>query len=337
MANLIESAVFDSGIYRLETLDAVVGGETGISNKQAKSLGNRTLYLKQHLDAAATAITTQGTAVADHTTKLNALTASRLVSDGINFSKGQLAITSGSPYDIPADAVGKFIRIVPNGNSITVRVPALAGVNIGSAFFISFNDTTGLYLAFKALISSVDGTIVGDVENFRNGDSLIIEKYDATTWQLFVLNKSNTEEPGTIKYFATATPPAGYIAANGAAISRTTYARLFAVIGVQNGVGDGTTTFNIPDGRGVVIRGWDNGRGLDPSRVFGSYQADELKSHNHQGGGEGIGNTYGGGSLTGNRTYPPGPGASYFNANTSSTGGSETRGKNIALLACIKY
>lgn len=70
---------------------------------------------------------------------------------------------------------------------------------------------------------------------------------------------------------------------NGAAVSRTTYADLFAVIGTKHGSGDGSTTFNLPDYRGVVLRGRDRGRGYDktPNRDFGSYQADDNKSHFH--------------------------------------------------------
>ena len=49
-----------------------------------------------------------------------------------------------------------------------------------------------------------------------------------------------------------ATVPAGYLQENGAAVSRTTYAALFAVIGTVHGVGDGSTTFNLPDSRGRV-------------------------------------------------------------------------------------
>jgi len=59
---------------------------------------------------------------------------------------------------------------------------------------------------------------------------------------------------------------------DGRALSRTTYSALFAIMGITHGSGDGATTFNIPDKRGVVTRGWDNGRGLDVGRVFGSYQ-----------------------------------------------------------------
>ena len=52
---------------------------------------------------------------------------------------------------------------------------------------------------------------------------------------------------GTVEYFATATPPAGYLKADGAAVGRETYPDLFAAIGTAFGEGDGSTTFNLPD------------------------------------------------------------------------------------------
>jgi microcystin-dependent protein len=61
---------------------------------------------------------------------------------------------------------------------------------------------------------------------------------------------------------------------DGSAVSRTTYANLFSVIGTTWGVGDGSTTFNIPDLRGVKLRGKDGGKGLDPDRASrGAIQA----------------------------------------------------------------
>lgn len=51
MANVAETASFDAGVYRIETTDPVIGGETGIANKGIKNLANRTLYLKGHVDA----------------------------------------------------------------------------------------------------------------------------------------------------------------------------------------------------------------------------------------------------------------------------------------------
>lgn len=60
-------------------------------------------------------------------------------------------------------------------------------------------------------------------------------------------------------------------------------ARLFEVIGTIYGAGDGATTANLPDGRGVFPRGLDDGRGLDPGRKLGEVQLDAIRSHDHTG------------------------------------------------------
>lgn len=68
---------------------------------------------------------------------------------------------------------------------------------------------------------------------------------------------------------------------DGRAISRTTYATLYSLIGTSFGVGDGSTTFNIPDYRGLFLRGWNGGSSRDAGRVFGSIQQSGLPNHNH--------------------------------------------------------
>ena len=61
---------------------------------------------------------------------------------------------------------------------------------------------------------------------------------------------------GTIVAFGNTTAPTGYLACNDAAVSRTTYARLFATIGTSFGVGDGSGNFNVPDLRDRVPLGF---------------------------------------------------------------------------------
>lgn len=73
-----------------------------------------------------------------------------------------------------------------------------------------------------------------------------------------------------------------WLKCDGAAVSRTTYAYLFAKIGGTYGAGNGSTTFNLPDFRGVFPRGLDEGRGLDTGRTLGNtVQEDQNKSHSH--------------------------------------------------------
>jgi microcystin-dependent protein len=142
---------------------------------------------------------------------------------------------------------------------------------------------------------------------------------------------------GMVSYFAMRTAPIGWLKCNGDLVSRTTYSALFAAIGTTFGTGDGSTTFRLPDLRGEFTRGWDDGRNIDisggVSRVFGTTQADELRSHRHY-----ISNSSTLGSDENVLHYGDmGGGDNQDGTYTRFTGGSETRPRNVALLACIKY
>lgn len=144
--------------------------------------------------------------------------------------------------------------------------------------------------------------------------------------------------PGTVQFYAANTAPTGWVKANGAALSRTTYAALFAAIGTTYGVGDGSTTFTLPDMRGEFPRGWDDGRGIDSGRTIGTAQADIIKTHDHTltvqsrfgtGGGAGF--------AAGWSRHDTGTTGASYTTNTGNTEGTETRPRNIALLAIIKF
>ncbi len=172
----------------------------------------------------------------------------------------------------------------------------------------------------------------------------------------YVLNAIG-DRAGAIEYFARTTAPNGYLKANGAAVSRTTYATLFAAIGTSFGAGDGSTTFNLPDLRGEFIRGWDDSRGVDSGRTFGSLQSGQNASHSHAATASNAGAHSHTTSVKADRANGEGN-AVYGDENwysdnvplTSSvagdhthtisiaaSGGNESRPRNIALLACIKY
>lgn len=141
---------------------------------------------------------------------------------------------------------------------------------------------------------------------------------------------------GTIIAFAASAAPSGFLKCNGAEIDRTTYAALFAAIGTAFGAGDGASTFNLPDLRGEFLRGWDDGRGIDVDRVFGSEQLDAMQGHIHNGtvGGSGSGVQSG--------TNWPRTGGSVGSPVSDGVNGdprtaAETRPRNVAVLYCIKY
>lgn len=155
--------------------------------------------------------------------------------------------------------------------------------------------------------------------------------------------------------------PDGWLLCHGAAVSRTTYAGLFAVIGTAWGQGDGSTTFNLPDMRGLFLRGRDKGAGNDPNAGtrtaiatggatgdnVGSYQDDEVKQHTHTGAiTTGFRGRWGDGKVgTGGHAYGS-VRAMSTSATTGLTGGTykegtantnESRPVNIAVNWIIKY
>ncbi|OKO48300.1 phage tail protein [Pseudomonas sp. BTN1] len=136
---------------------------------------------------------------------------------------------------------------------------------------------------------------------------------------------------GTTIAFAGPTVPTGFLKENGAAVSRTTYANLFAAIGTTYGAGDGSTTFNLPDSRGEFIRGADEGRGVEPGRTVGSWVDSQNKSHTHVYGAQHK--TDYGLSATGIQGVSPGK----VMYETTASGGDEARPRSTARLMCIKY
>ncbi|MEA5670206.1 phage tail protein [Pseudomonas sp. MH2] len=95
------------------------------------------------------------------------------------------------------------------------------------------------------------------------------------------LSPDSIVPPGTmIQTFSRKAPP-GTLRANGAAVSRTTFARLFAELGTLYGAGDGVSTFNLPDTRGLFIRDVDDGRGFDPGRIQATVQYSQNLNHTH--------------------------------------------------------
>lgn len=104
----------------------------------------------------------------------------------------------------------------------------------------------------------------------------------ATTAALNNLNQQISDSlVGMVAAFDMEIAPPGWLKRNGADVSRTAYAKLFAVVGTRYGAGDGSTTFNVGDSRGVFIRGLDESRGIDPGRELGTLQQGQNESHGH--------------------------------------------------------
>lgn len=143
---------------------------------------------------------------------------------------------------------------------------------------------------------------------------------------------TSINEIGVVTYFATPTVPAGWLGADGSYQSSTAYPDLYKTLGTTYGpikLEDNITKFKLPDLRGEFIRGWDNGKGVDAGRTFGTSQEDAFKSHKHSYLSKGADNpSYNAWNGHGGVGMQP--------TDTGLTGGGETRPRNIALLPCIR-
>jgi microcystin-dependent protein len=173
---------------------------------------------------------------------------------------------------------------------------------------------------------------------------------------------------GRIEEYAAAIPPRNTIKANGAELSRVLFWRLFKHAQEsgnlveqgskqrgQYGTGNGSTSFTIPDRRGVVGRGFDDGAGLDSAPTLGRFQNDENKSHSHGMAGAGnhthnVAKVMGQAGTSYSAQYAAGIGNTVggTHQNTSSAAGnhahsihaqgaSENTVKNVSFMYCIRY
>ena len=245
MANVTETAQWDAGVYQLETTDLVQGGAAGVSNNQAKNLANRTVWLKQqatfkHLKRGVVSPYLEVVGSATVTVNKASDVYGKIVPVYHNDPGGvDTGILSLSTADMTADDYGTVVRFV---------VSSIEGVKVQV---------------------KVGGTTLGELDSGTGYSVEVV--WNGTTWELNTDSSFSTV--GQVAAYARNSAPQGWLKCNGAAISRSTYASLFKIIGTTFGAGNGTTTFNLPDLRGEFIRGWDDARGIDTGRAFGSAQA----------------------------------------------------------------
>lgn len=222
--------------------------------------------------------------------------------------------------------------------NVVITFPA-----IGRTYFVA-NNTTG---NFSVTLARSGGGTTAVIRQGRNG-FFVLTSAGVTAQTI------DDVPTGAIFCFGANAAPSGYLECDGSAVSRTTYAALFGVIGTTFGAGNGTTTFNIPDMRGYFARGWDHGRGIDTGRVFGSNQTGMVGPHNHTftgtplathlhsyvagDNGSDLGPHWGGGGYKGSQVtlQTQGTSAGTPAGTIANNSGTETRPVNVALLYMVK-
>lgn len=246
-------------------------------------------------------------------------------------------------------------------NTQTISSGSFTGVDGQTLYFLAGYSNTG------AMTLNVNGTgAIAVLKDGRGGPifltggeviagNIVGVTYSVATGQFHLNTNNNQWNPGQIGEFAMTSCPSGWVAADGSAVSRTvSYSGLYAAIGTTWGSGDGSTTFNLPDFRGMFLRGTGtNGTGSSSGAAgpaVGTYAADTYLNHNHTATDSGHTHSYSvpsgtsqalGGS--GSNYYittagtTTGTGFANITVATSTTGGTETKPKNYGILYCIRY
>jgi len=167
--------------------------------------------------------------------------------NGITTAGTSVAYTLNTAGDL-ALAIGLKISFKPH-------------VTNGAAATLSKDSGAAKALQIATGVAAPEGALLAGV----NYEAI----YDGTAWIIshnLEISSGGVPVGGELP-FAGAVAPAGFLFEYGQAINRTTYARLFSVIGTTFGSGNGSTTFNVPDGRGYVYAGKDNMGGSAVNRL----------------------------------------------------------------------
>lgn len=206
------------------------------------------------------------------------------------------------------------LATIATANKVANSATTATAANTANA--IVARDASGNFSA-GTITGNLTGNVTGNVTGMLQG-----------TGALFLV------PTGAVMAFAMNSAPSGWLAADGSAVSRATYANLFAAIGTTYGVGDGSATFTLPDLRGYFVRGAGTNADGTSAGTFGAKQADSIRDHTHSWRYDGIGRAAGGSvTASGNGLG----GGIYDIGMTAGTAGPETRPKNIPMLYCIKF
>lgn len=207
--------------------------------------------------------------------------------------KLEVNLQSGITYNVYVNSTGSrdsgdydrvYYKLVA-GNLPVNQHMAERNIQLNNNFLSNDGDNEGIRVDNSGNVT-LNGSLSAGGNSYpttqgTNGHSLTTNGSGITSW--------NSVPPvGVISAFAGSTAPSGYLLCDGSQVSRTTYSSLFAIIGTTYGVGNGTTTFNLPDLRSRTIVGAGQGASLT-NRTLASIggiesktlAVTEIPSHSH--------------------------------------------------------
>lgn len=257
-----------------------------------------------------------------------------------------------SPYTVLAADRGKLLVVDATSGNVSVVLPEIATLSLTDPWVVGVkksDNSANTVTINRSATDTIDGNTSVDCSVQGEGRIFVPDTDTAPdVWTTMIYGSipdasitlaklaasvaASLVPAGAVQAFAMNSSPTGWLQADGSVVSRTTYAALFAAIGTTyNTGGEAGTDFRLPDLRGYFVRG--SGANVDgtTSGAFGAKQADAFEDHTH--GGFYLRDVQQSGSVN----VPAYNGFTPSVTGGSSTGGTETRPANIAMLYCIKY
>ncbi len=327
MGTIAEVVTWSPSIYSIDTTDQLLGGAAGPLNAAAQELANRTAWLKNALQGfvATTTYTSNHTFLpADLLYSLAIINANNATLTFIlpNSADGSHPITVGFTAYIKAINVNK--------SQVTIQSAGTDKILDGSGFDPS-GLRTKIYLGDGdtiKLVWTTSGWLITECKGNFDDVGGFLQRYKQLPNTLIAQGQlvNRADYPRLWEYVQTL---------GSSLVTDTVWTTSIAKHGFFS-TGNTTTTFRLPDLRGMFLRNLDLSAGIDlgrPTNNAGDYEADDLKSHDH--------------SVPGIPTIftdvDRGTNPSNFSIDnvdnskrTGSTGGLETRPKNMGLLPLIK-
>jgi microcystin-dependent protein len=254
------------------------------SGEQAANWGNTTNYnlgtLLEQAIAGVENVTISGTSYT--------LTTGSGVADQARNAVINFVGTLSANCNVIVPSVDKFYTVrnsTTGGFSVVVKTAAGTGVTVANGNTQSmYCDATNVVLASVPVNAANGNASVTGALNVAGASTLtgnVTASGDVAVGGSLTQGGGLVMPTGAMLEYAGSAAPTGWLLCNGAAISRTVYAALFAVLGTAYGAGDGSTTFNLPDRRGKF------GVGVDGTYTRGSTggatTTSSAGSHSHTG------------------------------------------------------
>ena len=203
-----------------------------------------------------------------------------------NNTSSAITVKVSGQTGVSVPAAAKMI-LVNNGTDIVVATNYLASLTLGSALPVASGGTAATsFTANSVILGNGTSALSGNLVAPSTSGNVLTS--NGTTWTSAAV--PSQLPTGGLMMWATSSAPSGWLLCNGAAVSRSTYSGLYAVVGTTFGSGDGSTTFNLPDYRDRMPIG--AGTTYSANSSGGSKDAIVV-SHTHTATDSGHSHTYG--------------------------------------------